>query len=534
MRKEQGNKKSSYDIHPVVFPGAAGIILVFVLLTIILHVTGATVEIEGESKLLLDYLFSTVQAAIAENGGWVFVTTVNVVLVVVGWLAISRFGKIRLGDHDEKPEFSTLSWLAMLFSAGMGIGLLFWSVAEPISHFDSPPLPVAQDAAKAQLAMATTFFHWGFHAWGVYALVGLALAFFSFRQGLPLTIRSAFHPLIGNRIHGPLGDTVDILAVVATMFGVATSLGLGVQQVYAGLDHLFGISGDGGQESSGAVSVQIVLIAGITSLATLSVVLGLKKGVRRLSQITMILAALLLLAVVILGPTLFLADSLVQNVGLYMQNFIKLSTWTEAYRGTEWQHGWTIYYWAWWIAWSPFVGMFIARISRGRTIREFLVGALIVPVAVTFVWLTVFGGTALERELAGDHAVSTAVSEAVPTALFVLLHEFPMASLLSVIAMVVVILFFVTSSDSGSLVIDIITAGGNPDPPVPQRVFWAVTEGVVAICLLLAGGLSALQTASITAGFPFAFVLLLLAWSLYKGLDSEYRKQRDTETRSDS
>ncbi len=354
--------------------------------------------------------------------------------------------------------------------------------------------------------MRLTFFHWGFHAWAIYALVGLTLAFFAFNRGLPLTPRSAFRPLLGDRIHGPWGDAIDVLAVLATLFGLATSLGLGAQQINAGLAHLSAVP-----EGAGA---QVLLIAAITAVAVISVVLGLERGIRRLSQVNMVLALLLLAAVFVLGPTTFLAGALVQNVGSYLQHLPALSTWTETYRGTSWQNGWTIFYWAWWIAWSPFVGTFIARISRGRTVRELLLGVLLAPTLSTFVWLTVFGGTALHQELFATGGIAEAVTENLSVALFVLLERLPAAFPLSLLAIVVVTTFFVTSSDSASLVIDMITSGGRRDPPVAQRVFWALSEGTIAAVLLLAGGLKALQTASITTGLPFALVLLAMGVGL--------------------
>jgi choline/glycine/proline betaine transport protein len=483
--------------HPVVFPLSAGLIFAFVASSLIF--------IES-----VEPLFARIQTLIANRAGWFLVLVVNVYLGFVVFLMLSRFGHVRLGRPGEAPEFSRLTWFSMLFSAGMGIGLLFFSVAEPIYHFTAPPFGEGGTLEAARQAMALTFFHWGLHAWGIYALVGLALAFFCFNRGLPLTIRSAFHPLLGERIHGPLGDAVDTLAAVATLFGVATSLGLGVQQINSGLDHVLGI-GRG-------LGLQILLIAVITAAATASVVSGVNRGIRRLSELNLGLGLLLMLSVLVAGPTLFLLDSLVQNVGRYLQDFARLSFWTEAYRFTYWQNDWTIFYWAWWIAWSPFVGMFIARVSRGRSVREFLVGVLFVPTGLTFVWLSIFGGAALHQELFGSGGIAAAVAQDMPIALFVLLERYPFAGVTSLLGVLIVVTFFVTSSDSASLVIDIITGGGELEPPTRQRVFWAVTEGVVAAVLLAGGGLTALQTAAICTGLPFAVVLLFMAWSLYKGV----------------
>lgn len=489
-------------IEPVVFWSSVILIVFFVFLSLVYS------QQMGDA-------FETAQGLFSTYAGWVYILGVNFFLIFTLWMLFSKYGDIRLGGKNAVPEFSGKSWLAMLFSAGMGIGLVFWSVAEPIYHFSSPPMAVeAGSAEAARMAMTITFFHWGFHAWGVYAVIALALAFAAFNRGQPLTIRSAFHPWLGERIHGPIGQTIDIIAVLATMFGLATSLGLGVQQINAGLNTLFGIP-------SSALS-QIILITVITLVAIGSVVLGLDKGVRRLSEINMVLAAILLLFVFLVGPTLFILDSVVQNLGSYVQHLAQLGTWTESYDQTDWQHGWTIFYWAWWIAWSPFVGMFIARISKGRTIREFVLGVLLVPSLVTMLWLTVFGGTALHQELAGNAGIVEAVDANLATALYVLLQQFPLAGITSVLAIVVVTTFFVTSSDSGSLVIDTITSGGHPNPPVTQKIFWASAEGVVASALLLTGGLSALQAGSILTGLPFTIVLFFMCFSLRKGLHEEW------------
>ena len=490
-------------IHPTVFWTSAGLIAFFVVFSL--------VYLEGMKEV-----FDAVQGAIATSAGWFFVVSVNIYLAIVAFLLFSRHGGIRLGGAEARPEFSTWGWFSMLFSAGMGIGLVFWSVAEPIYHFSSPPWGEAKTPAAAELAMGITFFHWGLHAWGLYALMALGLAYFSFNRGLPLTIRSVFHPVLGERIYGWPGNLIDILAAVATLFGLATSLGLGAQQVNAGFDYLFSI-GQGPMQ-------QIVLIACITLGATVSVVLGLDKGIRRLSQLNMIVAVALLAFVFIAGASLHLLDALVQNLGAYLGNLIKLSLWTEAYGRGEWQHGWTVFYWAWWIAWSPFVGIFIARISRGRTIREFILSVTLVPTLMTFLWLTVFGNSALFNELYGGGGIADAVNDNVATALFVLLDSFPLASLTSALSVVVIIVFFVTSSDSASLVVDIITAGGHPNPPTVQRIFWAVVEGVVAAVLLVGGGLGALQTGVIATGLPFALVILLVGFSLLRGLRQDAEK----------
>lgn len=466
--------------------------------------------------------FTTALGFIADRFGWFYILSVSVFLGFVVTLLFSRHGDIRLGGPGARPEFSTWSWFAMLFSAGMGIGLLFYGVAEPMYHYASPPIGEANTLEAARTAMTVTFFHWGLHAWGIYALVGLALAYFSFNKGQPLTIRSALRPVLGKYTDGALGDAVDIFATVATLFGLATSLGLGVQQINAGLHHLFGLTQ--------SVGMQVLLIIVITGAATVSVVLGVDKGIRRLSEINIWFALSLLAFVLILGPTTHLLDAFVQNTGAYIQQLPAMSLWTEAYRGTNWQNSWTVFYWAWWIAWSPFVGMFIARISKGRTIREFLLGVLFVPTALTFLWLTVFGNTALYLERHGG-GIADAVNADVAVALFVMLEKLPWAGLTCAVGIIVVATFFVTSSDSASLVVDIITAGGDPNPPTRQRVFWAVTEGGVAAVLLYAGGLKALQTAVIITGLPFTIILLAMAVSLVKGLNQDSRSTTAAKAR---
>lgn len=502
-----------FDIHGPVFWPAVIITVLFISITLLV----------GEP---MEKVFSDIQDGISDNAGWFFVLVVNVFLFFMIYIAFSRFGKIRLGGKNAEPEFGTMAWFAMLFSAGMGIGILFWSVAEPIYHLQSPPISEAGNTRDAAIeAMSFTFLHWGLHAWGIYALVGMALAFFSYNRKLPLTIRSVFYPILGNRIHGWPGNVIDVLAVVATLFGLATSLGLGVKQISAGLSYLFGLTD--------SPVTQVVLIGIITVMATASVVLGIDKGVRVLSEWNIRIAAVFLLFMIILGPTLFVFDSFTQNTGYYLQNMLSLSFWTESYQQSDWQNSWTVFYWAWWISWSPFVGTFIARISRGRTVREFVLGVLIVPTILTFLWLSAFGGTAILLELSGSNEISAAVTENVATALYVLLEQFPFSFITSLVAVVLVTSFFVTSSDSGSLVIDSITAGGKLDAPVIQRIFWAFTQGGVAAVLLIGGGLGALQTAAITTGLPFALVLLVMCYSLYRGLKMELSQEEELQKEKD-
>ncbi|WP_281613161.1 BCCT family transporter [Flammeovirga sp. SubArs3] len=471
--------------------------------------------------------FKETQNSIANNVGWLFILLVNCLLFYAIFLGFSKFGKIKIGGKDAEPEFSQTAWFSMLFSAGMGIGLLFWSVAEPVFHFNSNPFLKNQNnlSQAAESAMGITFLHWGVHAWALYAVVGLALAFFTFNLKLPLTIRSIFFPLFGKKVYGLLGDLIDIIAVIATLFGLATSLGFGVQQVNAGLTYLFGIPT--------SVQVELVLIVIITGFATLSLVLGLDKGIRLLSEWNMRLAMTLMVLVLAIGPTLFILKSFVQNLGYYLYEFFELSYWTNSYKGvgkeTNWQNSWTVFYWAWWISWSPFVGIFIARISKGRTIKEFILGVLIVPSLLTFLWLTVFGGSALFQELTGNHSITEAVNKNVATAIYYLLEQFPFTTFSSILTILLVTSFFVTSSDSGSFVVDTLTSGGRHDAPTIQKIFWACMEGLIAGVLLLGGGLTALQTASILTGLPFAILIIIMCFSFYKALrdyyDEHYRKK---------
>ncbi|MEP0708942.1 MAG: choline BCCT transporter BetT [Parvibaculum sp.] len=466
-------------------------------------------------------IFAAVQSWIVREMGWLYVASVATFLVFAIGVAASSMGTIKLGPDDASPDFSTTSWFAMLFSAGMGIGIMFYGVAEPVLHFATPPVGEGGTVEAARNAMQLSFFHWGLHAWAIYAVMGLALAYFSFRRGLPLTVRSALYPLIGDRIYGWMGHVVDIFAVFGTMFGVATSLGLGVMQVNAGLNYLLGIEM--------GIDVQLALIAGITLLATASVVSGINAGIRRLSELNLALAILLMVFVLVVGPTVFLLQATMQNTGAYLSDIVSKTFTLYAYQPNEWIGGWTLFYWGWWISWSPFVGMFIARVSRGRTIREFVIGVLLVPSGFTFLWFTVFGNTALAMQLDGTAQMVDAVQADVAVALFQFLGHLPLASISMTIATLLVVTFFVTSSDSGSLVIDIITSGGEPEPPVWQRVFWALMEGLVAAVLLLAGGLAALQTGAIASGFPLALILLVVCYGLFTALRHEVQRQESLQ-----
>ncbi|HET98064.1 MAG TPA: BCCT family transporter [Desulfurivibrio alkaliphilus] len=493
-------------INPPVFIISALLTVVFVAFTAVVPETAGTI-------------FSATQSWIVQSAGWFYVLAVAGFLVFVIGLAVSGFGRIKLGSDHSEPDYSYSSWFAMLFSAGMGIGLMFFGVAEPVMHYVSPPVGDPESAEAARQAMRITFFHWGIHAWAIYAVVALSLAYFAFRQGLPLTIRSSLYPLIGERIHGPIGHAVDIFAVLGTIFGVATSLGLGVVQINSGLHYLFGVPATPG--------VQVVLIAVITSFATISVVLGLDGGIRRISELNVALAAGLLAFVLFTGPTIFLLQTLVQNTGMYISSLFEMTFNLYAYEPTDWIGGWTLFYWGWWIAWAPFVGMFIARVSKGRTIREFVVGVLLVPVGFTFMWMTFFGDTALNMIMVqGIAALAEAVAADTSVALFQFFEHLPLSGLTALLATILVMTFFVTSSDSGSLVVDILTSGGHTDAsPVWQRIFWAVAEGIVAAVLLLAGGLAALQTATIASALPFTAVMILMCWGLLRALRIEAVKR---------
>ncbi|WP_445399629.1 BCCT family transporter [Zobellella sp. An-6] len=476
-------------------------------------------------------LFDTLSGGILSHFKWYYIAIITLMLVFCVVLACSRFGQLRLGDDDSRPEYSLFSWFAMLFSAGMGIGLVFWSIAEPIYHFQSNPfITQGMTSEAAEVAMRITYFHWGLHPWAIYVVVGLSLAYFSYRKGLPLTIRSALYPLIGKRIYGWMGHTVDVLAVFGTVFGVATSLGLGVAQINTGLNHLFGM------EIS--TTNQLLLILVISLIATASVLSGIGRGVKWLSEINIWLTVAILLFLLVYGPTRYLLQSYVQGIGDYLAHVVPLSTWTDASKDSQWQSWWTVFYWGWWMSWSPFVGMFIARISKGRTIREFICGVLLVPTLLGMLWLTLFGGTALYLELThtvtnaagevvsaiGEAGIVAAVGENVTSALYTtlsLLDSGSIGYMASILATVLVALYFITSADSGTLVVTTILSLGEEHPPRSQRVMWGMSVAAVAAILMLAGGLKALQTAAITAAFPFSVVIMVMMWGLFRALHQE-------------
>ena len=507
-----------FDVHNPVFMISGLSIVAFVIYALALPGQAAD-------------FFGWLRPALTSGFDWFFLLSANVFVIFCLFLIVSPWGSVRLGGQDATPDYSYVAWFSMLFAAGMGIGLMFFGVLEPVYHMAlSEPLgvpsPIAADgsiidanvAASRRMGLAATIYHWGLHPWAIYAVVALALALFSFNKGLPLTIRSAFYPIFGERVWGWVGHVIDTLAVFATLFGLATSLGFGAQQADAGLEHVYGIPNN--------TTVQVILIIGITAIALTSVLKGLDGGVKVLSEVNMAIAALLLVFVLIAaGPGRILGDFVV-GIGAYAREIIPLSN-PFGRTDTDFVHGWTTFYWAWWISWSPFVGMFIARVSRGRTVREFVTCVLIIPSLVCVLWMAVFGGAAVDQVLSDP--VTSAVKANVidsynpPLSLFAMLESLPLASITSTIGVILVIVFFVTSSDSGSLVIDTITAGGKVDAPVPQRVFWCVFEGLVAIALLVGGGLAALQAMVISTGLPFTLVLLLMCWAIFRGLASEPR-----------
>ena len=529
-------------LNPTVAIVSKTIIIVFVLY--------GTLMTESASEV-----FNAIKNFIIDTLKWYYIGIVAFFLFFVIWLLLSRYGNIRLGKDDEKPEFSRFSWFAMLFGAGMGIGLVFWSIAEPVYHFYSNPFVTeGMTPQAAQVAMRITFFHWGLHPWAIYVIVGLTLSYFAYRKGLPLTIRSALYPIIGDKIYGPIGHTVDILAIFGTVFGAATSLGLGVQQIDAGLAYLFGYQShaanvaaakalcatQGITHCSTPFPTNVMLLIGvITSIAVASVVSGVGKGIKILSELNLWLSIIILAFFLAFGPTDYLLSLFLQSTGDYIAKVIPLSLWTDANQNRAWQANWTVFYWGWWIAWAPFVGMFIARISRGRTIREFILGVLFVPTLLTFFWLTLFGGTALHTELfheiekAGETVLTVGqagiveavvIKNNVTMALYTTFETMNIGIIGTAAAALTTLLiatYFITSSDSATLVVNTIMSLGDENPPISHRIMWGVSEGIVAGVLLIAGGLKALQTASIVAALPFSIVILFMIYGLTKALRQE-------------
>ena len=460
-----------------------------------------------------DAAFGAMQAAIVEHASWYYGLVMAILLVTSGVLAFSRVGSIRLGPDNSSPDYSLFSWLSMLFAAGVGIGLMFYGVAEPVVHYLRPPIGDGAAIGAENQAVNLTMLHWGFNAWSVYALMALVLAYFSFRRGLPLTLRSAFFPIVGDRIYGPFGAAIDVFAIVCTTFGISTSLGLGVEQLSTGLYYLFDVPESGG--------MKLAITIAIMSMAAVSVALGLDTGIKRLSEINSFLAIALLCFVLLMGPTALILGGTLENFGFYVANLITTSTNLFTYEDTEWLGGWTIFYWGWWISWAPFVGIFIARISRGRTIREFLIGVMVAPTLFVVLWMNVFGGSAIELIHAGETAFGEAVANDQPLGLFLFLDYLPGTFYLSLLSLVMIVIFFVTSADSGALVLNMMASGGVDETPVFQRVLWAGIIAAISATLLITGGLGALQTATIASALPFSVILLGALWGLQRSLRSD-------------
>jgi len=507
-------RPESPRIDPTVFWVAAILSAVFVAWGVFFADSLAAVF----DAVLFDYLIP--------NFGWVFILSSFGFLAFSVYLAVSRYGRIRLGGDDERPEFRTISWVAMMFSAGMGIGLMFYGVAEPMSHMGSPPFGLAEPNTKgaAQVAMEYSYFHWAMHPWAIYAVVGLALAYFCFRKGMPNLISTAFYPLLGDRVYGPVGKTIDILAIFATLFGSATSLGLGALQINQGLDVLFGVGGEN------AVGLAIVVIAVLTICFVLSAISGVHRGIQWLSNTNMILAVFLLFFLFVLGPTVFILDTFVQSIGSYLANIIPMSFRTASYGDSAFVSGWTVFYWAWWISWAPFVGTFIARISRGRTIREFVVGVILVPSVVSFVWFADLGGTAIDLQLSGAADIAGPVSAGnQPGALFLTLQQFPLFWLMALIVVILVALFFISGADAASVVMGMLSSKGNLHPRAWNIVMWGTFTGAAAAICLLAGAIqgsvsaaiTALQSVAIASAAPFVLILIGLCFSIMRALREE-------------
>ncbi|QEO56825.1 BCCT family transporter [Francisella marina] len=492
-----------------------------IILAIILSLSGIFYPNEFASHI------QNLQNLILEKFGWTYILAMSIFLCLCLILMFSRFGDIKLGQDHDLPEYSNVSWFAMLFAAGMGIGLMFYGVAEPLKHFLAPPNISSDQLEVVKEAMNTTFFHWGVEAWSVYAIVGLSLAYFAYRHDLPLLPRSVLYPILGKHIYGPIGHAIDVFAVLGTLFGVATSLGFGAMQVSAGMNFLTGLPD--------TINMQVIYIVFIVALATISVALGLDKGIKALSNFNIVLAVVLLAFVLLLGNTAGLVRDYIQNIGYYLSTIVNQTFNLYAYNreNQEWLQNWTLFYWGWWIAWSPFVGMFIAKVSKGRTVRQFTIGVLFIPVGFTFLWMTVFGNSAIEIAMNGNgEALIDAANNNIPVALFEFLQHFPFSTVLSILAVFLIVTFFVTSADSGALVIDILATGNAKQSMTLQRIAWSVLSGLLAISLILAGGLQALQSATIISAFPLLFILLLMCISLIKSLRLDYLRLKSIETHS--
>ncbi|WP_051569421.1 glycine betaine uptake BCCT transporter [Alkaliphilus transvaalensis] len=479
-----------------------GIVLLFVLWGIFLpnHLTATADQ-------LLDITI--------EKFGWFYLIAAFTFLIVSIYLAFSKYGKIRLGADEDRPEYSNITWFGMLFSAGMGIGLVFWGVAEPIYHYLEPPMGITPETSDAaSMAMRYSFFHWGLHPWAIYTIIALALAYFNFRKGHNGLISYTFYPLLGEGVKGRLGKLIDVLAIIATVFGVATSLGLGALQINGGLAHIFGIAN--------APKVQLIIIAIVTVLYMISATTGLDRGIKILSNANITVAALLLIFTLFLGPTSFIFDTFTSTLGGYLQNIIHMSLRLRPFAESRWIGQWTLFYWAWWIAWAPFVGTFIARVSKGRTIKEFILGVLLVPSIFSFMWFSVFGGTALNFEIFQNLGIANAVEADVTSALFITLQQLPLGMIVSLLATLLIITFFITSADSATFVLGMLSSNGDLNPSKKVKYIWGILQSSIAVVLLLSGGLEGLQKMAIIIALPFAIIMSFMCYSLYKGLSEEY------------
>jgi glycine betaine transporter len=455
--------------------------------------------------------------------GWVYLGTTLFFVFFSIYLLFSKYGNIRLGRRNDRPDFSTPSWLAMLFGAGMGVGIVYWSVAEPVTHYTAPPYGEAYTIDAANTAMKFTFFHWGLHPWAIYTVIGLALAFFQYNKRLPAAISSAFHPILGDKIHGPIGKTIDILSIFATVFGIATSLGLGAMQVTAGMHDIFGIPN--------TLFIQLLVILVATVLFLISINTGLERGIKYLSNAAIIFSVAIVILILIVGPALTVIKVFFNTTGLYLTDFLQMSLRISPFgKGEQWIASWTLFYWAWWIAWAPFVGMFIARVSRGRTIKEFVIGVLIVPTLGTCLWMSVFGGSALDLVLeAGNRDLAKHIADNVSLSIFIFFDHLPLSSLLSILGFVVVAIYYITVADTATFVLGMLSEGGTFNPSNKIKMTWGIIQSALAAVLLLAGGLDVLQTASIAAALPFAIIMLAMCYSLLTGLKNEVELHRGTK-----
>ncbi len=475
----------------------------------------------------IDYVTSIIHRWIISKFGWAYLLSTFVFVIFCIYLALSKYGRIKLGKDNEKPRYSYFAWFSMLFAAGMGIGLIFWGVAEPLSHFANPPAYISKASGEAaRFAMVHCFFHWGIHPWAIYIVMSLSIAYFSFRRGMPPLISNTFYPLLGDRVFGPAGKAIDIMAVFATVFGIVTSLGLGALQINGGLKAVFNVPVNN--------TVTFTIIGIVTVLYLISSMTGLDKGIQVLSKSNVMIAIVLLVFVFIVGPTTYILNILTSTMGEYLSQFLTLSLSTNPFQGYEWTKSWTLFYWAWWISWSPFVGLFVAGISRGRTIREFIAGVLIVPVLLTFIWFAVFGGTGLDMQLYQNIDLASQALKDVTTVLFTMFSNLPMGNVLSFLAVILLSVFFVTSADSATFVLGMMTSGGDLNPPAYKKFFWGIIISTAAVILLMSGGLKALQRMAIIAALPFTIVMVFMLWSLISALRYEWRHEMRNRRKDDN